>query len=58
MSSDSWPPNKPCSPVTNWGLSIVSVSQVQVAQLAKIGDRVCPPVIEMLEVQHSNNNNI
>ena len=36
MSSDSWPPNKPCSPATNWGLSMVSVSQLQVAQLVQI----------------------
>ena len=39
MSSDSWPPNKPCFPVTNWVLSMVSVSQLQVEQLAQIGGK-------------------
>ena len=39
MSSDSWPQNKPCFPVTNWVLSMVSVSQLQVEQLAQIGDK-------------------
>ena len=26
MSLDSWPPNNPCSPATNWGISMDSVS--------------------------------
>ena len=38
MSSDLWPPNNPCSPATNWGLSMVSGSEVQVAKLAQM----CP----------------
>ena len=38
MSLDLWPPNNPCSPATNWGLSMVSGSQLQVAKLAQM----CP----------------
>ena len=38
MSSDSWPPNNPCSPATKWRLSIDSGSQLQVAKLAEM----CP----------------
>ena len=38
MSSDLWPPNNPCSPATNLGLSMVSGSQLQVAKLAQM----CP----------------
>ena len=32
MSSDLWPPNNPCSPATNCGLSMTSGSQLQVAK--------------------------
>ena len=38
MSSDLWPPNNPCSPATNRGLSMVSGSKLQVAKLAQM----CP----------------
>ena len=38
MSSELWASNKPCSPATMWGLSIVSGSQLQVAKLAQM----CP----------------
>ena len=54
MSSDSWPPNKPCSPATNWGLSMGSVSQLQVAQLAKIVGSVGPPVSPGLPLCHES----
>ena len=36
MSLDLWPPYNPCPPATNWGLSMVSSSQLQVAQLAQM----------------------
>ena len=35
MSSDSWLPNNPCSPATKWGLSMVSGSQLWVANIAQ-----------------------
>ena len=38
MSLDLWPPNNPWSQATNWGLSMVSGSQLQVAKLAQM----CP----------------
>ena len=44
MSLDSWSPKKPCFPTTNWGLSMVSVFQLQVVQLAKIVDSSWPPM--------------
>ena len=54
MSSDLWPPNNPCSPATNWGLSMVSGSQLQVAKLAQMCP-AAPSSIQQLPAAPSGN---